>query len=59
MKDRHKWDFTPKRKTVDSGVSGCKNCDCVREFVGGKAIYFLNDSVFHQAPKCKATIILN
>lgn len=52
FKRRHRWDFTPKNKTIDAGVSQCKNCKCVREFIAGKPSYFINDCAYPKAPNC-------
>ena len=52
MKKRHKWGYTPKRKTVDMSVQGCSNCSCTREYIAGKVAYFLNDTYYQQAPVC-------
>jgi hypothetical protein len=51
---RHKWSGKPITRTIDGGVFPCLNgCGCLREFVKGEAVYFLNDSVYHKAPPCK------
>lgn len=44
---KHKWNGKIK------GVVACVNCGCVKEVVNGKIIYFLNDTVYHNAPVCK------
>jgi hypothetical protein len=49
MNKRHKWNGRIKAAVA------CIKCGCVREPVKGKAIYFLNDTVYHKAPPCMPT----
>lgn len=49
---RHKWGSTTKLKSKESSSVGCVRCGCVRQYVGGKVTYFLNDTVYDRAPKC-------
>ena len=53
-KKRHKWGFTPKRKTIDGGaVQQCKNCPCIREYAKGEVHYFLCDNIYYTTPDCR------
>lgn len=49
MSKRHKWDG----KAVGSYAVGCMVCGCVKEIIAGKATYFIKDTVYDKAPKCK------
>lgn len=50
---RHKWDWQIKSICVDGGCSTCIKCGMIKQYVAGKATYFLNDNVYLKAPKCK------
>ncbi len=52
---RHKWGGKVGYGKDNSSV-GCVNCDCVRQYVGGKVTYFLNDNVTDKAPPCPGEI---
>lgn len=49
MVRRHKWNFM----AVSGVPSACVKCGCVRERIGGKWTYFINDTVYDEAGKCK------
>lgn len=53
---RHKWDGpNGRRATSNKGglAVSCEKCGCVREYVVGKATFFMGDSVYHKSPDCK------
>lgn len=45
---RRKWDG----KVAVGLAVGYKKCDCVKEIIGGKVTYFLNDALTEKAPPC-------
>lgn len=52
---RHKW--SGKVRGESSGYRGgytvgCLKCECVKEIIGGRVTYFLNDNVTDKAPLC-------
>lgn len=51
---RHKYNIPacPARSKNASSVQ-CINCGVIRQYVGGKATYFIRDTVYHKAPDCK------
>lgn len=53
-RNRHKWDGVLGNH-IDGGIQVCFKCECTRERVAGKVIYFINDSVYHSAPNCIST----
>lgn len=50
-RSRHQWSGKTGYGKDNSSVA-CLHCDCVRQFVGGKPTYFLNDTVYDKAPEC-------
>jgi hypothetical protein len=53
---RHKWNgrVIGESSGFRGGLSvACMKCGCVKEIIGGKITYFLNDSVNTKAPECR------
>lgn len=45
----HKWSGKIGRNTTVA----CVKCECVKELIKGSITYFINDTVYHKAPKCE------
>ena len=57
LSKRHKWcarhNGTKKTGNKGGSVEACLKCGCVREYVGGVATYFIDDTVYDRyAPPC-------
>lgn len=48
---RHKWNGKIKGKLK---IVGCLKCPCVKELIGSKITYFINDNVTDKAPPCES-----
>jgi len=51
---RHSWSPKAKSRSKENSSTACVKCGMIRQYVGGIATYFINDTVYDKiAPECK------